>query len=127
MTTIRHKVLIVEDEAQLRHALRDRLMREGFNVLEANNGQEGLTAALVEHPDMILLDIIMPIMDGITMLTKLRENAWGKNARVIILTNLSDNEKVAEAMENGSFDYLVKSDWKLEEIIEMIHERLAGE
>ena len=119
-------ILVVEDEISLLNALCDKLTRENFAVLEAKNGEEGLEVALREHPDLILLDIIMPVMDGITMLKKLREDAWGKNAKVIILTNLSDNEKVAEAMRQETFEYLVKSDWKIEDVVAKVRERLEG-
>jgi DNA-binding response OmpR family regulator len=119
------KILIVEDETSLRNALRDKLMLEGFIVLEAKNGEEGLDVALRDHPDLILLDIIMPKMDGLTMLKKLREDVWGKNTKVILLTNLSDNEKVSEALLQGSYDYLVKSDWKIGDVVAKIRARLS--
>ena len=70
----------------LRNALRDKLTREGFVILEARNGQEGL-------------DIVMPRMDGMTMLMKLREPDWGKTVKVLVLTNLSDNAKIAQSFE----------------------------
>lgn len=117
-------VLIVEDDSHLKNALHDKLTREGFAVLEAKNGKEGLETALREHPALILLDIIMPVMDGMTMLKKLREDPWGAMARVIILTNLSDMEKTADAVEHNSYDYLIKSDWKLEDVVEKVRERL---
>lgn len=119
------KILIVEDETSLRNALRDKLMLEGFIVLEAKNGEEGLDVALRDHPDLILLDIIMPKMDGLTMLKKLREDVWGKNTKVILLTNLNDNEKVSEALLQGSYDYLVKSDWKIEDVVTKVRARLS--
>ena len=97
-----------------------KLMLEGFIVLEAENGEEGLDVALRDHPDLILLDIIMPKMDGLTMLKKLREDVRGKNTKVILLTNLSDNEKVSEALLQGSYDYLVKSDWKIGDVVAKI-------
>lgn len=125
MTQTNKTILIVEDEAPLRNALRDKLSRENFTVLEANNGEKGLEIALREHPDLILLDIIMPVMDGIIMLNKLRENEWGKTAKVFILTNLSDNEKMANAIKQGSYEYFLKSDWKIQEVIEKIHEKLG--
>jgi DNA-binding response OmpR family regulator len=118
------KILIVEDEASLRKALRDKLTREGFVTLEAKNGEEGLAVALRDHPDLILLDIIMPVVDGLTMLKSLREDTWGKNAKVIILTNLSSNEKVAEAIMQGSRNYLVKSDWKIADVVKMVKNEL---
>ncbi len=120
-----HSVLIVEDDVHLRQALRDKLIRQGFLVLEAKNGLEGQEVAVREHPDLILLDIVMPIMDGITMLTKLREDAWGKEAAVVMLTNLNDNEKLAAAMAQGSYDYLVKSDHKIEDIVRVVQKKLG--
>ena len=118
-------ILIIEDERSLREALRDKLTREGFSTLEAKNGEEGLDVALREHPELILLDIVMPVMDGMTMLKQLRENAWGKNVKIIILTNLSDIEKIADSVKNEVYDYLVKTDWKLEDVVTKIRERLG--
>lgn len=123
--TSKKTILVVEDEISLRSALRDKLTREGFAILEAKNGEEGLGVSLREHPDLILLDIVMPVMDGMTMLKKLREDTWGKTAKVIILTNLSESVKVAEVMAQGSFDYLVKSDWKLEDVVKKVKERIG--
>ncbi len=120
------KILIVEDEAPLRNAVTDILSFEGFTVFQAKNGQEGLDLALKEHPDLILLDLMMPIMDGLTMLEKLRQDAeFGKTAAVILLTNINDPEKVAMATEAGSYDFLVKSDWNIEDVVKKIKGRLG--
>ncbi len=120
------KILIVEDEAPLRNAVSDILSFEGFDVFQAKNGQEGLDAALKEHPALILLDLMMPVMDGLTMLEKLRtDQAYGKNAAVILLTNINDPEKVALATEAGSYDFLVKSDWNIEDVVKKIKDRLG--
>jgi two-component system response regulator MprA len=119
---------VIEDEQSLRNALRDKLVREGFVMLEAENGEEGLAIALREHPDLILLDIIMPKMDGITMMKKLRsENEWGKQVPIILLTNLSaDDEKINQAItENEPAYYLVKSNWTINDLIDKIRERLS--
>ncbi|MFZ3099762.1 MAG: response regulator, partial [Minisyncoccales bacterium] len=102
-----------------------KLAREGFAVLEAKNGKEGLEMALSAHPDLILLDIVMPVMDGMTMLQKLREDAWGAKAKIFMLTNLSDMNKVADAIMQGSYDYLVKTDWTLEDIVDRIGKKLG--
>lgn len=121
----RKKILIVEDEMPLRDALRDKLAREGFAALEAKNGEEGLEIALRDHPDLILLDIIMPRMDGMTMLKELRKDIiWGAKAKVIILTNLSEIVKVSEAIAQESFNYLVKSDWKIEDVVIKVKDAL---
>ncbi len=120
------KILIVEDEAPLRNAIADILTFEGFSVFQSKNGQEGLDMALTEHPDLILLDLMMPVMDGLTMLEKLRtEPTYGAQAAVILLTNINDPEKVAQATEAGSYDFLVKSDWNIEDVVKKIKTRVG--
>jgi CheY-like chemotaxis protein len=119
-------VLIVDDEIPTLMALHDKFSLEGFDILEAKDGQEGLHVATEKHPDLILLDIIMPIMDGITMLKELRDSGeWGKNANVIILSNLNDEEKVSEAMAHGTYEYLVKADWDIEDVVKKAKEKLG--
>lgn len=118
------KILIVEDERTLSKALAFKLTSEGFRVLQARDGEEGLESALRNKPDLILLDIIMPKMDGLTMLNKLREDEWGKDMPIFMLTNLSNAEDVDRATKKGVYDYLIKSDWKLGEIIAKIKEEL---
>lgn len=124
MTSVEQKILIVEDDDSLRRAVVEKLSREGFIALQADSGITGLDCAFREHPDLILLDVVMPKMDGLTMLSRLREDAWGKGARVIMLTNVNDGESVLESLNQSVFDYLVKSDWKLEDIVKKIRERL---
>jgi DNA-binding response OmpR family regulator len=120
------KILVVEDEAPLRNAVSDILTFEGFQVFQAKNGQEGLDIALKEHPDLTLLDLMMPIMDGLIMLEKLRSDKdWGKTAAVILLTNINDPDKVAQATSAGSYDFLVKSDWNIEDVVKKIKGRLG--
>ena len=72
------KILIVEDDNSVRKVFKDRLLQEGFSIIEASDGEEGLATALKEHPDLILLDILMPKMDGMTMLSKLHQDEWGR-------------------------------------------------
>ena len=124
-TTEKKTILIAEDEVALLQVLTDKLTVEGFNVLGVKDGKEGLRIALEKHPDLILLDLIMPEMDGLTMLRKLREDKWGKNVEVIVLTNLTDTPTIAKIVEEGTFDFLVKSDWKLADIVKRIKERLG--
>ena len=119
------KILIVEDETSSLKALVDKFNREGFKTIEAQDGEIGLKKALKEHPDLILLDIILPKMDGLTALKKLREDKWGKDALVILLTNLSDSKKVAEAVEHNACEYLVKSDWTIEDVVKRVKDKLA--
>jgi two-component system alkaline phosphatase synthesis response regulator PhoP len=119
------KILIVEDDNVLLNLMCDQFTAEGFEVLAAVNGKDGLEVALKDHPDLILVDILMPIMDGMEMTTKIREDQWGKKVKIIVLTNLNNEEKVAEFLEKGSYDYLVKSDWPLREVVERVKSRLG--
>ncbi len=125
------KILVVEeveDDNVLRNVLHEKLKLEGFGVLEAKDGAEGLDVALREKPDLILLDILMPVMDGITMMKKLREvNEWGSKVPIILLTNLSaDDENIMKAItENEPAYYLVKSNWTMADLMEKIKERLS--
>lgn len=120
------KVLIIEDEPALASALDDTLTRESFVCTVAYDGQEGLEAALKIHPDIIVLDLLMPVMDGMTLLSKLREDKWGKNAKVIILTNLSDSAKETTSSKHGVYEYLIKSNLDLSDIVSKIKETLKA-
>lgn len=119
------KILIVEDDFELREALAEKIKESGFDVFEAGNGEKGLEDALKIHPDLILLDVVMPKMDGMTFLKKLRQDSWGKNARVIVLTNLSNAEEIEESIQHGVYDYLVKTDWGVSDIVGKIKDKLA--
>jgi DNA-binding response OmpR family regulator len=118
------KILIVDDEPVLADLLRAKLSQKGFNVIEAHDGEEGLNMALQEHPDFILLDVVMPKVDGLTMLKKLREDQWGSVVPVLILSNLNTTEAVKNSQSGGAFDYLVKIDYTLEELAEIVKKKL---
>ena len=120
MANKKNTVLIVEDEIDLRELLKEKLNSKGFDVLEADNGKVGLDVAFSRHPDVILLDLVMPVMDGISMLKELRRDKWGKNATVIILSNLSEPEKMNESMEENAYGYLVKSNWEQDDVVALI-------
>lgn len=111
------KILIIDDEPIVIKSLSSQFDRKIITILTATNGADGLKVALKEHPDLVLLDLIMPKMDGMTMLTKLRKDKWGKAARVIVLTNLGDAENIAKAVERGSYEYLVKVDWNVMDVV----------
>lgn len=118
------QILIVEDEPALISALRIKLEMAGYKVHLAPDGEAGLKASTNLHPDLILLDIIMPKMDGLTMLAKLREDKWGETAKIMLLTNLSDEKKAMAAVQHGVYDYLVKTDWKIDDVLEKVKSRL---
>lgn len=119
------KILVVDDEAPLAQILSDKFAQEGFEVRQAGDGEQGLKLALEWQPAIILLDIIMPKMDGMTMLHKMREQEAGKKIPVILLTNLSDTDKIYDAMANGVFDFLVKANWSIDDIVREVKGRLA--
>ena len=124
MGDTRHKILIVEDEKALSDILSDRFENEGFDVFVANDGAQGLLLALEKEPDVILLDILMPEMDGLSMLRQLRTYDKGKQMRVVVTTNVNDSKEVHEALALGAHDFLVKSDWVLSDLVTSVRNQL---
>lgn len=114
------KILIIEDEPDIREAMAEAIADSGFTVLTAENGAVGYETAIAEEPDLILLDIVMPIMDGHTTLRKLREHAWGRGVKVVMLTSMDDVSNVASAHEGNITDYLIKPHSSLEEIVNKV-------
>src|SRR5262249_13797658 len=123
--TAQYSILVVEDEAPTALALTDKLEHEGYKVLKAVNGKEGLDTALREHPDLILADLKLPEMNGMEMIRQVRADSWGKNAKIIILTNMSDVSKIEEAMVHGAFYYMVKGDSSMNDILEKVKTQLG--
>ena len=105
---IKGKVLVVDDNERNRKVCRLNLAMEGIDIIEAKNGQEGLEKTLAEQPDVILLDIMMPIMDGYEMLQKVRSSPTISNTMIIMLTAKVDVEDVIKALEYGANDFLRK-------------------
>ena len=115
------KILIVEDEPMIRRALVDRFSEEkDFVVMSAKDGSEGLASALREHPDIILLDLVMPVMDGMDMLSDLRKDEWGSHTNVMFLSNLADSERVAEATAKGVYEFIIKSNVDINEVVKKV-------
>lgn len=127
MNEVAHKdhVLIVEDEGALRRALVDTFERDGFRTLEAPNGSAGLDIALKERPDVIVTDLLMPAMNGMVFLRKLRaENPYGREVPVVVLTNLSaDSEEMNQVITDlHPTYYLVKIDWTPQDVLEKVED-----
>lgn len=122
MNNEQHTILIVEDDQILLRMLANMLKEKGLIVLEAKNGLEGMEQIGAKTPDLMLLDIDMPQMDGITMLRNLKEN----NIKVptLMLTNLTNNTYIADAAELGVKEFLVKSDWEIDDIVAKVEEKL---
>jgi two-component system response regulator VicR len=119
-------VLVIEDEVDIREAMVDYLAQSDYNVLEASDGITGLKIALDEHPDLILLDLMLPGMNGQDVLRKLREDRWGKNATVIILSAQDDLSNIGMAYESGVTEYLMKSNASLDELAKKVREVLMA-
>lgn len=124
---MKKKILVVEDEKNVRDGLVFGLHLKKFSTLEAVNGVEAVKVALSEHPDLILLDLLMPEMDGVTALKKIRDDAWGANVPVIILTNLSMNEEklIEEIVPMKPLSYLIKVDWNFTAVADKVKEALT--
>lgn len=114
------RILLVEDEPDIREAMAEALAQAGFTVSTAENGAVGLKLALAEQPDLILLDIVMPIMDGHTFLEKLRNDRWGKSAKVVMLTSMDDVKSIANAHQGSINDYLIKAHSSLDDIVNKV-------
>lgn len=119
------KILIVEDELAYVRLLRD-MLKDTYLVIDAPNGKQGLAMAKKHKPDLILLDNVMPVMDGMTMLGELRKDTYGGSAKVIMLTNLEANSKIiVQAAKMQPVYYFVKSDINLDKLIKKITEVLS--
>ena len=117
----------MEDETAMLSALSDKFSGIGYTVFPAGDGEEGLKIAMKEKPDLVLLDVIMPKMDGITLLKKIREDVkWGDSVPIIMLTNLSDPENVSEAAKYKVYDFLVKTDWRLDDVVKLAEEKMRA-
>lgn len=117
------KILVVEDEMAYLKLLDEQLATSGYEVLEANDGEIGLELAKSKDPDLVLLDIKLPKIDGLTMLDLLRQYPAGKKMKVIILTNLEPDAKMLESIfHDNPVCYFIKSDIKIEELLTKIKE-----
>ncbi|PJA86690.1 MAG: response regulator [Candidatus Moranbacteria bacterium CG_4_9_14_3_um_filter_42_9] len=120
------KIMIVEDDSFVLDIYQTKLSQEGYTVIEARNGVEAMKKLEKEKPDLLLLDIVMPYMDGIEVLKKIRERADLKNMPVILLTNLSQKEEINVGLGLGASDYLIKSHFTPSEVMEKIKIYLPG-
>src|SRR4030042_2107157 len=117
-------ILLVEDDIFVSDIYQTKLGQEGFRVLTAENGTEAIKKLKESVPDLILLDIVMPYMDGMEVLRKLKEKKEWKDIPVMLLTNLSDKEKVDEGMGMGASDYLIKSHFTPSEVVAKVRSLL---
>jgi DNA-binding response OmpR family regulator len=120
------RILLAEDDRFLRKAAETALKRQGFTVLAAVDGEEALRMARTEAPDLILLDLIMPKLQGFEVLRALKADAATAATPVIILSNLGQDSDVKQAMEAGAVGYFVKANLSLQDLVKKVGETLGG-
>lgn len=113
-------VLIIEDDTNIRDMYGDALSGAGLTVYKAESGEEGITQALLRHPQVILVDIMMPGMNGHDVVSKIRKDAWGKTARIIFLTNMTDVDHVVTAIAQKPEEYIIKSQTDIKEVVNIV-------
>jgi len=118
------KILIIEDDVILREVLSDFLVKEGFTVVTASNGEEGVNQAKKKKPDLIILDIILPKKDGFEVIKDLKKDEKTEKIFIVLLTNLESLNDIEKALNLGATTYLIKSDYSLEEVVKKIKDIL---
>ena len=111
---------MIEDDVFLIKLYRDQLTREGFEFITATTGVEGVNKVIAEHPDLILLDLILPRKNGFDVLRDIKSNPATKHIPVLILSNLAQEQDIQEGLALGADDYLIKTEMRLSDIIEKI-------
>ena len=121
------KILVAEDDKLISASLCDALKAQGYEVSAAYDGEESVAKAKELKPDLLLLDIMMPKLDGISVLWELKASPETAKISVIVLTNLGDMETISKILEAGATDYLLKSDQSIDEIIKKVKDVLGRE
>ncbi len=119
------KILIIEDSRSLADSLEDLLTFKGYQTIKANDGTTGLILARNEHPDLILLDLRLPDIDGFSVLRTLRKDDWGKSAKVLILTAADTSEAVPDDLNLTAESILHKSQWGIDNLSSRIEQELT--
>lgn len=125
---MKQKILVIEDELAYLQLLSEQLVKNGYTVICENDGLRGLATAKNQHPDLILLDLRIPAMDGLRVLRELRKDGYGNSVKVILLTNLEATDSIVEEVitYRPAF-YLMKSDIQISELLEKIRELFEAE
>ena len=117
--------LIVEDDEFVSAVYKTKFAKEGFDVMYAENGEIALRLMRERLPDIVLLDLIMPIKDGFQTLEEIRKDDALKGVKVLVLSNLSQNEDIARVKELGALDFIVKANISLQDMVKKVREYLA--
>ena len=113
-------ILIVEDDKFLRELIAKKLIKEGYDIFEAADGEEGVKKIKDEKPNLILLDLVLPGIDGFEVLSRMKEDPTLAKTPVIILSNLGQKEDIEKGLKLGAIDYLIKAHFTPGEIVEKI-------
>ena len=119
------KILFIEDESALQKTFDDALEGRDYTIVHALDGESGLRLAKEEKPNLILLDLILPKMNGFDVLSNLKKDSETNSIPVIVLTNLEDMGDIQRALDLGATTYLVKANYRLEEIVKKVEEGLS--
>lgn len=119
------KIAIVEDDITISQMYRMKFEAEGYEVEVANGGITGLELVKDMDPDMVLLDLMMPDMNGDEMLEKMRKEPWGKNVKVIILTNMGEQEAPASLKSLNALDFIVKAEMTPRQVADIVKKYLS--
>jgi len=114
------KILIIEDDKFLRELIAQKLIKEGYDIVEAVDGEKGIKSVKEEKPDLILLDLILPGIDGFEVLSKIKEDPVLSQIPVIILSNLGQKDDIERGLKIGAVDYLIKAHFTPGEIVEKV-------
>jgi len=125
MSNKKAKILITEDDKFLLKLYSDKLRREGFEVLESLTGEEGLNRVLMERPDLVILNLILPRKNGFEVLSDMKLNSETKNIPVIILTNLAQESDIKRGLGLGAAAYLIKTEFSINQLAEAVKEHLV--
>jgi len=117
-------ILVAEDDTMYAKVYKNKLAKEGFEVIHAENGKVAVKLAKENKPDLILMDLIMPIMDGFAALKALKEDPSTKAIKVVILSNLGQDSDIEKAKEAGATEYLVKTNISINEMVEKVRQYL---
>ena len=117
-------ILAIDDDALLLSSVVEVLEQAGYTVLQAKNGKEGFEMALKHHPDLIITDNLMPLLNGVDMIAGIRKDPWGKKVPVIIMTNMYTADMLNRSLAAGGTDYVMKSDISINKIVDLVRGRL---
>ncbi|MCA9363348.1 response regulator [Candidatus Kaiserbacteria bacterium] len=120
------KVLIVEDDNALRDIYQTVISGAGIETITASTGEEGVNLATKHHPDVIMMDVMLPDISGHEAVKKIRLDAWGKKAKIIFLTNRDDAESIFQAVEEGSEEYIIKSHTSNQELLNKVRASMVS-